>query len=131
MNLLDEQIDETQVQQLHRWRARVRQIGHDIGFSGMGDAEILRLLHQVTRPTLFTLDKDFADPRLSHPAYGLIYLYVRPEQAAEYVRRVLRHPEVNTQAKRMGAYVRASADGIRVWRRNEAERAFPWPSPIS
>jgi hypothetical protein len=127
MNLLDEQIAESEVQQLLSWRVHVRQIGHDIGFAGMGDAEILRLLHQVTRPTLFTLDKDFADPRLSHPAYGLVYLYVKPEQAAEYVRRVLRHSELNTQAKRMGTYIRASYDGVRVWRRNEPEQAYPWP----
>ena len=54
-------------------------------------------------------------------------LYVRDEDAARFVRRVLRHPELNTRAKRMGAVVRASEPGLRVWRRNEAEQALPWP----
>ena len=43
------------------------------------------------------------------------------------VRRVLRHPALNTQAKRMGAVVRASASGLRVWRQNEAEQLLAWP----
>lgn len=52
---------------------------------------------------------------------------VRPYEGAEYVRRVLRHPAANTRAKRMGALVRVSPGGVRVWRRNGAEQAFPWP----
>jgi len=127
MNLLDEQIDDLQVQLLRQWRLRYRQVGRDVGRSGMSDAEILTLLHHLTRPTFFSIDDDFADPGLRHPSYCIVYLYVRPREAALYVRRVLHHPELNTQAKRMGTYVRASYDGIRVWRRNEAEQAFPWP----
>lgn len=127
MNLLDENFPLDQVEQLLNWGVRVRKIGQDIGRAGMQDPEILPLLHATTRPTFFTLDADFASPLLCHPAYGLVFLFVRPEQAAEYVRRVLRHPELNTQARRMGTYVRASYDGVRVWRRNEAEQAFPWP----
>jgi hypothetical protein len=127
MNLLDENFPEAQMEVLRSRGIRVRKIGHDIGRAGMQDPEILTLLHASTRPTLFTLDADFASPLLCHPAYGLVFLFVRPHEAAEYVRRLLRHPELNTQAKRMGTYVRASYDGIRVWRRNEAEQAFPWP----
>jgi hypothetical protein len=127
MNLLDEQVAEDQVQQLQQRRLRVRHIGHDVGRAGMGDVEILRLLHLLKRPTFFSLDKDFAGPHLRHPAYCLVYLYVRRDEVADYVRRVLRHPELNTQAKRMGTYVRVSYDGVRVWRRNEPEQAYPWP----
>ena len=82
-------------------------------------------------PQLDALDADFASPLLCHPGYGLVFLFVRPREAAEYVRRVLRHPQLNTQAKRMGTYVRASYDGVRVWRRNAAEQAFPWPQAVS
>jgi hypothetical protein len=127
MNLLDENVRVDQQNQLLRLGVRVRQVGHDIGRPGMQDREILRLLHSLTRTTFFTLDNDFADPRLCHPAYCIVYLYVHPGATAEYVRRVLRHPRLNTQAKRMGAYVRASDTGLRVWRRNEDERVFPWP----
>jgi hypothetical protein len=52
---------------------------------------------------------------------------VRVRQIGHDVRRVPRHPQVNTQAKRMGALVWASFDGIRLWRRNEPEQAYPWP----
>ena len=55
------------------------------------------------------------------------YLPVRDDHAARFVRRVLRHPALNTQAKRMGAVIRASEAGLRVWRRNEAEQALAWP----
>jgi hypothetical protein len=127
MNILDEQMPEDQKQQLQQWGIRCRQIGREIGRVGMGDVEILTLLHQLRRPTLFTLDADFADPRLCHPSYCIVYLYVVDDAAATYARRVLRHPRLNTQAKRMGTFVRASHAGVRVWRRNEPEQAFPWP----
>ena len=72
---------------------RVRKIGYDIGCAGMQDPEILTLLQ--TRPTVFTLDANFASPLLCHPAYGLVFLYVWPHHlyvwphhAADYVRRV-------------------------------------------
>jgi hypothetical protein len=127
MNLLDENFPADQVELLRSRGIRVRKIGPDIGRAGMQDVEILTLLHASIRPTLFTLDADFASPRLCHPAYCLVFLYVHGHEAAAYVRRILRHPELNTQAKRMGTYVRASYNGIRVWRRNEAEQAIPWP----
>ena len=132
MNLLDENFPEPQVEELRRRGVRARQIGHDIGRSGMQDPEILTLLHALRRLTLFTLDWDFSGPRLCHPSYCLVYLYVRNDDAARFVRRVLRHPALNTQAKRMGAVVRASGSGLRIWRRNEAEQALSWSErPVS
>jgi hypothetical protein len=127
MNLLDENVPDSQVELLRRWGLRVRQIGHDVGYLGIQDPEILTLLHSLRRTTLFSLDRDFSGPRLCHPAYCLVFLYVRDDDAAAYVRRVLRHPALNTQAKRMGAVVRASESGLRIWRRDEAEQALPWP----
>jgi hypothetical protein len=127
MNLLDENIPENQSELLDGQGVRTRQIGQGVGRLGMQDPEILTLLHSLKRVTFFSLDWDFSGPYFCHPAYCLVYLHVRRQDAANYVRRVLRHPELNTQAKRMGTVVRASASGLRIWRRNEVEQALPWP----
>jgi hypothetical protein len=127
VNLLDENVDGDQREQLRTWGVRVRQIGYDIGRSGMQDPEILTLLHSLRRTTLFSCDRDFSGPRLCHPSYCLVFLHVTVDDTAIYVRRVLRHPALNTQAKRMGAVVRASEAGLRVWRRDEAKQALAWP----
>lgn len=105
---------------------RVRQIGHEVARLGIQDQDIITLLHSLRRTTLFTLDQDFSRPSLCHTAYCIVFLYVRDNDVADYVRRVLKHPALNTQAKRMGAVVRASDTGVRIWRRNEAEQALPW-----
>ena len=127
MIVLDENIDDYERNRLRTWRIRAHKIGRDLGTKGIKDPQIIPLLMSLTRPTLFTLDDDFADPRLCHAAYCIVYVVVRPTNVATYVRRVLRHPALNTRAKRMGAVVRASDSGLRVWRRNEAEQALSWP----
>ena len=38
------------------------------------------------------------------------------ERPADYVRRFLRHPQFDTQAKRMGVIARVAPIGIRFWR---------------
>ncbi len=93
----------------------------------MQDQEIITLLHALGRTTLFTLDRDFASPRHCHSSYCIVYLDVKENAVAELIRRVLRHPELNTQAKRMGTIIRASGAGLRVWRRNAVEQVLPWP----
>jgi hypothetical protein len=46
------------------------------------------------------------------------------------VRRVLRHPRLNTQAKRMGTVVRASHRGLGVWRPHaQEEEVIRWEAP--
>lgn len=126
MNLLDENVPESETERLRGWGVRVRQIGQGVGRLGMKDPEILTLLHGLKRVTLFSLDRDFSGAHLCHPAYCLVYLFVPRQEAAIYVRRVLRHPALNTQAKRMGAVIRVGGSGLRVWRRNEFEQALPW-----
>jgi hypothetical protein len=93
----------------------------------MQDREILRMLQSLRTATLFTRDADFSHPRLCHPAYCLVYLKVSELDIAEFVRRVLRHPALNTQAKRMGAVIHASPAGLRVWWRHTEEEALEWP----
>lgn len=126
MIVLDENIDDYERNRLRTWRIRAHKIGRDLGVKGIKDEQIIPLLMSLTRPTLFTLDDDFENPRLCHSAYCLVYLVVRQADVATYVRRVLRHPALNTRAKRMGTVIRASDSGLRVWRRNEAERALAW-----
>jgi predicted nuclease of predicted toxin-antitoxin system len=128
VNLVDENVPAEQREFLRSWRITVRQIGRDLGWSGMDDEQIIPLLHTVRRPTFFTLDSDFYERTLCHERYCLVCMDVRDDEAASFVRRFLRHPQFDTQAKRMGAVVRLSPIGIRAWRVGvEAERYVEWP----
>lgn len=95
MNILDENVLEDQRQLLLNWRVPLRQIGYEAGWKGMQDEEIISLLLGMRRPTLFTLDRDFYKRGLCHARYSLVYMDVKQSEAAIFVRRVLRHPELN------------------------------------
>lgn len=122
MNLLDENITESQRQELRDRRVSTRQIGDDVGWKGMKDEDIIRLLHESNLATFFTRDDDFSTRRLCHQSYCLVYLDVDDDEVAEFVRRTLRHRDFNTRAKRMGAVIRVSQRRLRVWRKH-AKRA--------
>lgn len=127
MNVLDENIPVTQRQLLRSWRIPTRHIGHDAGRKGMTDEEIIPFLLTLRRPTFFTLDWDFYRPELCHARYCLVFLDVRREECALFVRRLLTHPELDTQAKHMGTFVRASYAGPFVWRLHaQTELRFDW-----
>jgi len=130
MNILDENIIASQRQRLRSWRIPVRQIGVDIARKGLQDEEILPFLHHLRRPTFCTRDRGFYRREVCHRQYGLICLEVAPEEAAIFVRRVLRHPGLNTQVKRMGTVVRASHRGLGLWRLHApAEEVILWGAP--
>ncbi|SRR5260370_23403788 len=74
MNILDENVADSQQSLLRKKRVRLRQIGQDLGRKGMKDDELIPLLHQLDRPTFFTLDGDFYDRRLRHEGYCLVHL---------------------------------------------------------
>lgn len=117
MNILDENIPKDQRELLERGRIHIRQIGFNVGRRGMKDEdEIIPFLLKQNRPTFFTRDDDFYKPRLCHAKYGLIYLAVEKYEVASFVRRLLRHPEFDTQAKRMGAVIRVSSARLSCWR---------------
>lgn len=118
MIILDENVIENQCRLLRSWRIRFRQIGFEAGRSGIKDNEIVSLLHKLRRPTFFTRDDDFFDRKLCHSKYCLVYLAIRKDEVAVFVRRVLRHPEINTQQKRMGRVIRVSHVGLTVWHLN-------------
>ena len=120
MNLLDENFPEDQRPILRAWRIPFRQIGREFPRSGIKDPDIIPLLHHQRRVTFFTLDKDFFEPSLCHPAYGIAFLDVRADDAAHFVRSFLRHARFNSGAKRMGVIARLHRDGIQFWQRNQA-----------
>ncbi len=116
MNILDENVLEDQRRLLRNWRVPLRQIGYEAGWKAMQDEEIISFLIGLRRPTLFTLDRDFYPRGLCHARYSLVYLDVKQSEAAVFVRRVLRHRDLDTQAKRMGTVVHASHTRVAVWR---------------
>lgn len=124
MNILDENVREDQRGLLQRWGIPVHQLGVDVGRKGMKDEEIIPFLHTLRDTTFFTRDMGFYDCKLCHPRYCLVCLAVGKEEVAVFVRRVLRHPEVDTKAKRMGAVIRVSHAGFSIWRPNVTKEAY-------
>ncbi len=128
MNVLDENVPDSQRGLLQARRIPVRQIGEDIGSKGMNDSEIIRLLHQLDRPTFFTLDGDFYNRRLCHEGYCLVHLDIEEEVIAQYIWRLLRYRALNTKGKRMGRVIRILPTGLAVWQiHHEEEGHFSWP----
>lgn len=127
MNVLDENILEGQRRLLQKWSIPFRQIGVEIGRKGIDDIEIIRVLRGLRHPTFFAVDYHFYKRGLCHTRYCLVQLDVAQTEAAHFVRRVLRHPDFNTHAKRMGVVIRASQTGLSAWRRNaEHETYYDW-----
>ena len=127
MNLLDENIPVIQRGLLRSWRVPMRHFGYDIGRKGMKDESIIPFLLTLPHPTFFTLDWDYFKRNLRHARYCLVHLDVRQNEVATFVRRLLRHPKFNTQAKRMGAVIRVSYAGLVVWHRlADQEIHYDW-----
>jgi hypothetical protein len=115
MNVLDENVIHSQRDKLTRWRIPFRQVGAELAHSGAQDPEIIPLLLRLKRPTFFTRDFDYFQPGLRHPDYCLAWLNVRPDKAAFYIRRFLRHRDFRTHAQRLGKVVRIHTDGLEYW----------------
>jgi hypothetical protein len=113
--VLDENVLAEQRAQLRRWRIRLCHVGHDVGRRGMKDPEILPLLRTLRRPTFVSRDRDFSDRSYGQATYCLVYLDVRPTEVANYVRRLLRHPDFKTWALRKGRVIRVAPSGIVAW----------------
>ncbi len=124
MNVLDENVREDQRSLLQAWGIPVQQIGSDVGRKGMQDEEIIPFLHELRDTTFFTRDLGLYDRKLCHPRYCLVCLAVRKDEVAIFVRRILRHPELDTKAKRMGTVIRVSHAGFSVARRNISEETY-------
>ncbi|MEX2262023.1 MAG: hypothetical protein WD696_08720 [Bryobacteraceae bacterium] len=130
MIILDENILDGQRLLLEAWRLAARQIGVNLGRKGLKDEEIVVLLRQQRKPTFFTRDGGFYHPDVRHRSYCLVVTSVGQNEVAAFVRRFLRHPDFDTQAKRMGRVVRVSHAGLAVWRlRAQAEIHTVWSRP--
>ena len=127
MNILDENIPKNQRQLLESWRISIRQIGVNTGNPGMKDKEIITFLQQNRRSTFFTRDQDFFKPQLCHSRYSLVFLDVEKNEAAFFIRRLLRHSKLNTQAKRLGNVIRVSSADISCWQiHTSKEMHYGW-----
>ena len=128
MIIPDEHIPPSQRHRLRSWRIPVRQIGYDAGRKGLQDDEIIPFLRGLRRPTFVSLDQGFYERSLCHPRYCIVHLTVKQYEVAAFLRRLLRHPAFNTQAKRMGAVSRVSQARLSVWRPNaSSEASLNWP----
>ena len=128
MLVLDENLPEGQRLWLRKWRFRFRVIGSDVASSATKDENLIPLLHRLANPTFFSLDRDFYRPDWAHSHYCLVWLDVRGRHAADFIRRFLRHPEFDTQAKRRGIVARVHSDEIILWQlRKHSPRTVSWP----
>jgi len=128
MNILDENIPANQRQLLETRRIHVRQLGFDLGRRGLTDDDIIPLLLQQNCPTFFTRDDDFYDRRLCHLRYCLVYLAVEKNTVAEFVQRVLRHPDCTKRAQRLGSVIRVGKAGLSIWRLHaKSALSVEWP----
>jgi len=120
MNILDENIIVSQRLLLDSWHIHYRRIGGEVGWYGMKDQnEIIPLLHTLRQPTFFTRDRDFYHARLRHPDYCLVFLEVSPIEAANFIRRLLRHKMFRIQAQRLGKVMCVNEAGLTYWQVGE------------
>ena len=115
MLVLDENLPADQWQLLRKWHIRCRVVGGDVAASGATDENLIPVLHKLSQPTFFTLDRDFFRRDWAHANYALVWLDVRRREAAMFIRRFVRHPEFDTQAKRMGTVARVHDGGVNFW----------------
>jgi len=93
----------------------------------MKDEEISPFLCGLRCPTFVTLDTGFYQYKLCHMGYCLVYMSIRLLEVATFLRRILRHPEFRTQAKRMGRVIRISHAGLSVRHLNfHQEILYEW-----
>jgi hypothetical protein len=128
VNILDENILESQRQLLRSWRIPIRQIGVDLAEKGMADEQALPLLLTLPSATFFTRDLCFANSDFCHAARCLVVLAVGQYEVAHFVRRVLRHPLLDSKQKRMGLVIRAMPTGLSFMRSHSSPVEIPWDS---
>jgi hypothetical protein len=91
------------------------------------EEEIIPFLLQRRRVTFFTLDLGFYRRALCHACYCLVCVDVGQYEAAAFVRRLLRHRQFDTEAKRLATVIRVSQRGLAVWRLHaEREAQHAW-----
>ena len=128
MLVLDENLPAGQRSRLLEWRVHFRVIGADVAAIGTDDENLIPVLHRLPQRTFFSLDRDFHRPEWRHAHYCLVWLDVADDRAAEFIRRFLKHPQFDTQAKRLGTVLRVQGAGLQFWRvGGHQEHSAPWP----
>jgi hypothetical protein len=122
--VLDENILDGQRLLLEGWKMPARQVGLDAGRKGLKDEEIVVLLRSLRQPTFFTRDQGFYASELRHPRYAIVVANVGQYELAAFVRRLLRHAQFDTHAKRAGRVVRIAPHGIAWWQLRRQHEAF-------
>ena len=129
MLVLDENLPAGQRRLLRRWRIHFRVVGVDVASWGTHDENLIPWLHRLAQPTFFSLDRDFYRPGWAHSGYGLVWLDVADDHAAEFIRKFLRHSSFDTQAKRMGTVIRVHSGGVVCWRsKQRSPQSLAWPA---
>jgi hypothetical protein len=118
LNLLDENFPKDQLPLLKGWGIPFRRIGPDFAWLGVKDHDIVPLLQRHRGVTFFSLDWDFFHAALCHPAYCVVWLDVRADDAAYFTRRFLKHARFHTQTQRMGIVARTHQKGVDFWQWN-------------
>jgi len=70
---------------------------------------------QASRCYVFYSGLGFLSCCFASPAYGVVWLDVRADDAAYFTRRFLQHPRFATQAQRMGVVARTHHKGVDFW----------------
>jgi hypothetical protein len=121
--VLDHNIPRDQAEKLRHDRVHFRQIGYDVGRPEWGDQqELLRYLHRVRQPTLFTRDQGFLRRRHAHKNGCIVVIISLPKETALLIRRFLRHPQFRTKARRLGKVVELTVSEITWWEVNRINR---------
>ena len=119
-NILDANIDAPEAEQL-RHRLKAKKIGLRFLPAHASDEQIIGLLRRLKTPTFITQDcKDFYMSRrcelplrpsasLRDKKYCMICLDVPDDLIAITARKIYRHPQFNTAAKRMGKVIRVTS----------------------
>src|SRR6266566_168185 len=105
MVIVDENLPARQVSQLRKWGIRCRVVGVEIARFGIKDDNLFLLLHRLRGATFFTLDQDFFDYSFCHDRYCLVWLDMAAKSSAEFIRRLLKHPYFDLEAKKMGKVI--------------------------
>ena len=127
MLLLDENLPGGQRLLLRNWGLHFRVVGIEVGRTGTKDENLIPVLHRLQQATFFSLDRFFFRPELLHRNICRVWLDVMDEQAAGFIRRFVKQPDFNTQAKGLGKVVPVHADGLHIRQIDSMElRSIRW-----
>jgi len=121
-HVLDELFDEFIYEQLKARRIAIDKVGAGFGETGWLDEHILQALHGSGK-TFHTRDHGFYHRSHTHSSYCIVYYDVPLAEMATYIRRVLRHPQLNTHAKRLGKVIKVTTRRVEFWQRGRSTKS--------